>query len=75
MNEFPKRLRRLRESRRPVRSMAATSELMGLSRDALRRYERGEREPGLTELKLIANYYYVSLDDLCWDDGEQEHNL
>lgn len=75
MNEFSKRLRRLRESRRPVRSMAVTSELMGLSHDALRRYERGEREPGLTELKLIANYYYVSLDDLCWDDGEQEHNF
>ena len=75
MNEFPKRLRRLRESRRPVRSMAVTSELIGLSHDALRRYERGEREPGLTELKLIANYYHVSLDDLCWDDGEQEHNL
>lgn len=75
MDEFPERLRRLRESRRPVRSMAVTSELIGLSHDALRRYERGEREPGLTELKLIANYYYVSLDDLCWDDGEQEHNL
>ena len=59
MSEFPKRLRKLRESRRPVRSMAVTSELMGLSHDALRRYERGEREPGLTELKLIANYYYV----------------
>ena len=59
MSEFPKRLRELRESRRPVRSMAVTSELMGLSHDALRRYERGEREPGLTELKLIANYTSV----------------
>lgn len=75
MDEFPERLRRLRESRRPVRSMTVTSELMGLSHDALRRYERGEREPGLTELKLIANYYYVSLDDLCLGDGEQEHNF
>ena len=75
MNEFPERLRKLRESRRPVRSMAVTSELMGLSHDALRRYERGEREPGLTELKLIANYYYVSLDDLCWDGGDQEHKF
>lgn len=75
MSEFPERLRKLRESRRPVRSMAVTSELMGLSHDALRRYERGEREPGLTELKLIANYYYVSLDDLCCDGGEQEHKF
>ena len=30
MNEFPDRLRRLRESMRPVRSMTVTSQLMGL---------------------------------------------
>nr|DAN03017.1 MAG TPA: Helix-turn-helix XRE-family like protein [Caudoviricetes sp.] len=44
---------------------------MGLSRDALRRYERGTREPGLSELKQIAEYYNVSLDQLCWDEGER----
>ena len=45
MDEFPERLRRLRESMRPVRSMTVTSQLMGLSPDALRKYERGEVEP------------------------------
>lgn len=71
VSTFPERLQRLRESRHPVVSRYVASELMGLSRDALRRYERGTREPGLSELKLIAAYYNVSLDQLCWDEGEQ----
>ena len=65
MNEFPERLRRLRESMRPVRSMTVTSQLMGLSPDALRKYERGEVEPKMTALKLIAAYYHISPDELC----------
>ena len=75
MNGFPERLRRLREKERPVKSMRVKSELMGLGTNTLRRYERGEREPKLTDLKKIANHYHVSLDDLCWDDEEQERNL
>ena len=71
MSTFPERLQRLRESRHPVVGRYVASELMGLSRDALRRYERGTREPGLSELKLIAAYYNVSLDQLCWDEGER----
>ena len=39
MNKFPERLRKLRESMRPVRSMTVTSQLMGLHPDMLRRYE------------------------------------
>ena len=65
MDEFPVRLRRLRESMRPVRSMTVTSQLMGLSPSALRKYERGECEPGLSALVLIADYYQVSLDYLA----------
>lgn len=72
MDEFSERLRRLREREQPIRSMRVQSELMGLGTNTLRRYERGEREPGLSELKLIANYYHISLDELCWDDGERE---
>lgn len=72
MSTFPERLRRLRERERPVISMRVKSELIGLGHDALRKYERGEREPSLTELKMIANHYHVPLDTLCWDEGEQE---
>lgn len=64
MEGFPARLRALREGMRPVRSMRATSELMGLPPDALRRYERGEDEPKLDALLKIADYYRVSTDYL-----------
>ena len=73
MSEVAKRLRRLRERERPVISMQIKSELMGLGSNTLRRYERGEREPRLTELKKIANHYHIGLDDFCWDDGEREN--
>ena len=65
MSEFSERLRKLRESKRPVRSMVVTSQLIGLSPSALRKYERGEREPGLEALTLIADYYGVSIDFLA----------
>lgn len=63
--QFPERLRKLREHMRPVKSMSVTSELMGLERSKLRRYERGELEPRRPELIAIARYYGVSLDYLC----------
>ena len=75
MNKFPERLRKLRESMRPVRSMTVTSQLMGLAPGVLRRYERGERTPGLEELKLIANDYNIGLDDFCWDEGQKDQKL
>ena len=75
MEKFPERLRRLREKDRPVKSMKITSELIGLGSNTLRRYERGEREPGLTELTMIAKHYHVSLDELCWDEEERKDNL
>lgn len=64
MSAFPERLRKLRESRRPLKSMTVTSQLMGMNPDALRRYERGEAEPTLSALEKIADYYHVSVDYL-----------
>lgn len=64
MNEFPERLRKLREERRPIKSMATVSELCGLERSAVRRYERGERIPNMDALIALADYYEVSLDYL-----------
>lgn len=61
-NKFPERLRGLRE--RQKRKQYVVSELCGLNRSAIRRYERGEREPGLKELVSIADYFEVSLDYL-----------
>ena len=49
---------------RPVRSIVITSQLIGLSPSALGKYERGESEPGLAALALIADYYEVTVDYL-----------
>lgn len=58
------RLRALREAQRPIKSMAVVSELCGLGRSAVRRYERGERLPTLEALIALADYYHVSIDYL-----------
>ena len=62
LNEFPNRLRRLREEKRISR--VVLSQLCGLHTDAIRRYERGEQEPDLASLIAIADYFEVSLDYL-----------
>lgn len=61
-SKFPERLKMLRERRKVSRYVV--SELCGMNRSAIRRYERGEREPGLKELVRIADYFDVSLDYL-----------
>lgn len=72
MSEFSDRLRKLRESTKPIRSMTVTSQLMGLHPDMLRRYERGEAEPSLEALCKIANYYETTTDFLL---GMKEKNF
>lgn len=63
MDVLAVRLRELRERHtRPVKSMAVTSELMGLSKNALANYERGKRTPNAEAIRLIADYYDVSAD-------------
>lgn len=63
MDVLAVRLRELRKKHsRPIRSMAVTSELMGLNRNALAHYERGEQIPKADTLLLIADYYEVSTD-------------
>lgn len=63
-SDFPRRLRLLREEKRPLRSMAVTSELIGLPSSTLSKYERGEARPTAESLAAIADYYHVSMDYL-----------
>lgn len=63
-NEFSKRLRKLREEKRPLRSMTVTSELIGLQPNALSKYERGKSKPTAETLAMIADFYHVSMDYL-----------
>lgn len=59
---FPQRLQRLRERRKISRRVL--SELCGLSKSAVSRYERGERMPGLDDAVQLADFFGVSLDYL-----------
>ncbi len=63
MSEFSVRLRQLRERRRISRRVL--SELCGLSKSAVCRYERGERAPEISDAMALADYFEVSLDYLC----------
>ena len=61
--QFPERLRKLRERRRISRRVL--SELCGLSRNMVARYERGECTPDIETAALLADFFGVTLDDLC----------
>lgn len=62
MEDFSIRLRRLREQKRINRKVLG--ELCGLSKNAIGKYERGEREPTASSLIAIADFFEVSIDYL-----------
>lgn len=68
MTTFPRRLQTLREKQRISRKVL--SELCGLAPDAVRRYERGEAEPTLSSLILLADYFDIPIDDLIGREKE-----
>ena len=57
------RLRYLRERRGISRS--TMSELCGLSKSMISKYERGERQPTIEPLIELADFFEVSIDYLC----------
>lgn len=59
---FPACLRKLREAKKL--SGRTLSELCGLSDNMIARYESGDREPSIQTLKVIADFFQVSLDYL-----------
>lgn len=63
------RLRRLREQKKMKRRVA--SELCGLSKNMMKRYENGEVEPKASALILLADFYGVSVDYILGvEDGK-----
>lgn len=62
MSDFPRRLQQLRERKGISRRVLA--ELCGMEYATIRRYERGDREPGLSALTALADFFEVSLDEL-----------
>ena len=62
MNEFPERLRRLRDRKRVKR--CALSECCDLDRNAIGTLEGGEMEPSRKALEGLADFFDVSVDYL-----------
>lgn len=59
---FAERLQWLRERRRISRSVL--SELCGLNKNQIARYERGEQAPNLASLVALSDYFEVTIDYL-----------
>lgn len=68
MDDFPRRLQQMRDRRRISRSVM--SELCGLSKSVISKYERGERQPTLKQLIVIADFFDCSVDYLV---GETDY--
>lgn len=62
-NTFASRLQYLRERRGMSRYVL--SELCGLSKNQIARYERGEQEPTLASLMALADFFEVEIDYLA----------
>ncbi len=60
MEQFPERLRRLRD--RNGLKRYKLSELCGLSPDMVRKYENGESKPSIDALIIISDFFEVSTD-------------
>ena len=67
---FAKRLQKLREKRGISRYVL--SELCGLNKNQIARYERGERAPTADALCALAEYFGVTVDFLlCRDEDDR----
>lgn len=63
VSNFPQRLRQLRQ--RKGMSQRVLSELLGLSKNMVTRYENGKQAPSLTTIAAIAEFFGVSMDYLA----------
>ena len=62
MARFPERLRLLRNAR--GLSQADFAKQIKISKSSVNMYERGEREPNIDTLEVIADYFNVDMDYL-----------
>lgn len=68
-NTFAERLQWMREKRKISRRVL--SELCGLNKNTIARYERGENEPTLASLVALADFFGVSVDYLLCRTNER----
>ena len=67
--EFALRLRQLRRRKRV--SARVLSQLCGLSKNMIARYEDGSAQPGIRTAALLADYFQISVDELLGRKEEQ----
>ena len=67
---FPEHLLQLRKGRGLKQTGLAPS--IGISWRAYQTYERGEREPQMSTLIALADFYGISLDELVCRDRSRE---
>lgn len=67
------RLKALRKARHITQLKLAID--LNLTQNTISRYENGEREPGIAELLLIADYFGVSIDYLLERTNNPKMNL
>ena len=72
VEQFPQRLRGLMDEAEKKKYII--SDLCGLDRSTLRRYARGEVEPGRAALEAIADCFGVSADYLMGRTDNREVN-
>lgn len=66
------RLKELRQARHITQLKLALD--LNMSQNTISRYESGEREPGIAELILFADYFHVSIDYLVGRTDSPETN-
>lgn len=71
--DFDMRLKELRKKKNISQLKLALD--LNTSQNTISRYETGEREPGIAELILIADYFNVSLDYLLERTDNPKINL
>ena len=73
-DEFPKKLKKLRNQRRITQSEMA--EILHVSRSCISNYEKGDRCPDMEIVREIASYFHVSTDYLIGQpaDSHTEEN-
>lgn len=66
---FPENLLRLRTEQNILQKDIATA--LGIALQTYQRYEYGHREPPLSTLIALADFYHISLDDLVCREFEE----
>ena len=70
---FAERLRYIRKLK--GLNQSDVSRLLGITQRAYSYYEQGKREPDISALIILSDFFGVSIDDLCRDEPRPTVNI